>query len=138
MMRCAKSREHNHHVAEVAAWMRRWGLSVNDLIEIGGEDLRAGNPIRVEKARRVERCWSLMAKLGVDFRDFEDLALLTPDKSAPRRRHRVESLQPIEITNVFVSDSIHGKSTEINDLANSRPVDASEDDLFGFDGGHLK
>ena len=58
-------------VVEILDFMRKHGLTLSDLIEIGGEDLKASNPKRKEKARRVEKCWSLMARLSVKFADLE-------------------------------------------------------------------
>ena len=51
--------------------MRRNRLALDDLIEIGGEDFRSASPKRIETARRVEKCWSLMARLSVCFADLE-------------------------------------------------------------------
>jgi hypothetical protein len=55
-------------------------LLADDLVEIGGEDLRGRNS---KKARHVERVWALMAKLE-----------LTHNDVCPRkRRHRTPSLK---------------------------------------------
>jgi hypothetical protein len=55
-------------VIEVLVFMRKCALSLSDLIEIGGEDLRHRDQRIVEKARRVERCWGHMAarRIGYD------------------------------------------------------------------------
>ena len=59
-------------VTEVIASMKNGGLTLEALIETGGEDLKSPNSLLVEKARHVEKCWSLMAKLGVEYADLED------------------------------------------------------------------
>ena len=55
-------------VSEVADFMRKRGLTLDDLVAIVGQDL---NGKLAEKARRVEACWGLMAKLGVKYADLE-------------------------------------------------------------------
>jgi hypothetical protein len=65
-------------VVEILDFMRKHGLTLSDLIEIGGEDLKASNPKRKEKARRVEKCWSLMARLSLCYAHLE---------AAPAPRH---------------------------------------------------
>ena len=65
-------------VVEVLDFMRKRGLTHNDLIQISGEDFRSASPTRKEKARRVEKCWSLMARLSVCFTD-----LVRPRRSKP-------------------------------------------------------
>jgi hypothetical protein len=65
-------------VVEILDFMRKRGLTLNDLIQTGGEDLKSSNPKRVEKARRVEKCWELMARLSVKFADF--LTTVLPPK----------------------------------------------------------
>jgi hypothetical protein len=52
---------------QVYEFMERHRLTVADLTEYGGEDLRI--PRRKAKARQVERCWELMASLGVKHAD---------------------------------------------------------------------
>jgi hypothetical protein len=54
--------------------LRRHGLTLEDLIQVGDEDLKSTNPKRAEKARRVEQSWALMARLGVRFADLEQAA----------------------------------------------------------------
>jgi len=54
-------------VIEVLVFMHKRALSLPDLIEIGGEDLRHRDPCVVEKARRVERCWEHMAARGIGY-----------------------------------------------------------------------
>jgi hypothetical protein len=67
----AVSRKPQQAVVEILDFMRKHGLTLSDLIEIGGEDLKSSNPKRKEKARRVEKCLSLMARLSVKFADLE-------------------------------------------------------------------
>jgi hypothetical protein len=58
-------------VADVFAFMAKQGLTLGDLLVIDGAT--SSNRRQVEKARRVEKYWSLMAKLGVKFADLENL-----------------------------------------------------------------
>src|SRR6516165_218338 len=58
-------------VVEVLDLMRKRGLSLDDLIQVGGEDLKSPNPKRVKKAHYVEKAWALMARLSVKFADLE-------------------------------------------------------------------
>ena len=58
-------------VAEVLEFMRKRRLKLNDLIDIGGEDLRSPDKGRAGKARCVEKTWELMARLGVKYADIE-------------------------------------------------------------------
>ena len=58
-------REHRPHVEAVLALLHRLSVSVDDLIEIGGQDLGSSDSKRAEKARRVTRVWATMAQLGV-------------------------------------------------------------------------
>jgi hypothetical protein len=105
-------------VVEIFDFMRKRGLTLNDLIQIGGEDFRSPSPMRREKARRVEKCWSLMARLSVKFADLEAAPPPTPDK--PARTRRGEGVFSEVVENKEISGT--EKSNEINDLANSVPV----------------
>ena len=58
-------------VAEVADFMRKKKLTLDDLTNIGGEDLKSSDKGRAGKARCVEKTWELMARLGVKFADIE-------------------------------------------------------------------
>jgi hypothetical protein len=102
--------------------MRRNRLALDDLIEIGGEDFRSASPKRIEKARRVEKCWSLMARLSVKFADLEQAPRSVPDKPARMRRGEGHFSQVTENAGVSGTFSSLHKSNEINDLANSAPV----------------
>lgn len=80
---------HAQAVEQVREYMRSRKLTLTDLIEIGGEDLRGG-PLR-KRALHVEKCWALMARLEVkhvDLGDFEPLTVPLPGSAARRRRDR--------------------------------------------------
>ena len=57
-------------VAEIFDLMRKRGLVLDDLIEIGGQDLCSSTK-QVAKAHSVEKTWALMARLSVKFADLE-------------------------------------------------------------------
>jgi hypothetical protein len=96
-------------VVEIFDFMRKRGLTLNDLIQIGGEDFTSPSPMRKEKARRVEKCWHLMARFSVKF---------------PARRRRGEAVfsEVVENKEISGTATCQTKSNEINDLANSVPV----------------
>jgi hypothetical protein len=73
MLTRAQIETRTHAIDQVSEFLdQRPRLSVEDLIEIGGEDLRKSVPAKLRaKALRVERCWSLMASLGVKYADLE-------------------------------------------------------------------
>ena len=71
MLSPAQLRERDQAAKQVLEFMRRRGLSLEDLVEVGGQDFSFKNPKRVEKARRVEKCWALMKPLGVKHVDLE-------------------------------------------------------------------
>jgi hypothetical protein len=122
----AIQQKQRHVVVEVLDFMRKRGLALSDLIQIGGEDLKLSNSKRVEKARRVEKCWSLMARLSVKFADLEAAAPPIPDKSARRRRGEGHFSEALEITRFSETPPHPFKSNEINDLADSAPVGGLE------------
>jgi hypothetical protein len=78
-------------VIEIFEFMAKRGLALDDLIRIGGEDLRPPNPKQVEKA--VEKVWALMARYSVKFADLEGAPGQSPTKPARRRRHERQSSQ---------------------------------------------
>ena len=102
-------------VVETLDFMRRNRLALDDLIEIGGEDFRSTSPKRIEKARCVEKCWSLMARLSVKFADLEQTPPPIPDKPARRRRGGGHISQVIENTADLWIGPAHNKPNEIND-----------------------
>jgi hypothetical protein len=118
-MSAAHKRDDAHTVDQVFEFMRRHGLSLEDLVEVGGEDLRSSNPRRAEKARRVEKCWALMARLGLKF---SNLPARVGHKSAPRRRGRSVFKQPVDIAHVSLPAPSYGKCSKINELAVSAPA----------------
>jgi hypothetical protein len=59
-------------VGEMFDFMAKTGLTLADLVEVGGADLKSANPRMAEKAKRTEKCWSLMAQLGVKYADLEN------------------------------------------------------------------
>jgi hypothetical protein len=67
-MSSARDRERAAKIAEVLAFAGRHRVSLDDLVNVGGEDLKASNAARAEKARRVDKTWSLMARLGINIR----------------------------------------------------------------------
>jgi hypothetical protein len=134
MLTSAQLRERANGVARVLEFVRRHGLSIDDLVEIGGEDFRSSNSMRAEKARRVEKCWALVAHLKVKHTDLGDpvladlaaAALPTPGKRTRRPRHSTEKRQAIEKSQQKGVEPAEQIASEINDLAVSVPVGAPE------------
>jgi hypothetical protein len=96
----ADRERHAQAVAEVFGYMRKHKLTLDDLINIGGEDFRSSSVKRVERARRVESCWSLMARLGIKFADLEGEPSQHTAKPVRRRRGEAHFLQALETTSV--------------------------------------
>jgi len=109
-------------VVEILDFMCRHGLTLDDLIEFGGAELKSTNSKTREKARRVDKCWSLMAQLSVKFADLESSPPPIPDKPARRRRGKGVFSEVVENKGVSGTETDQHKSNEINDLANSAPV----------------
>jgi hypothetical protein len=109
-------------VVEILDFMRKNRLTLDELIQVGGEDFRSASDKRIEKARRVEKCWSLMAGLSVKFADLEGAPPSIPDKSARRRRGEGNFSEVIENTSVSDTFTHQVKANEINGLADSAPV----------------
>jgi hypothetical protein len=122
MQTAAQTREHQQHIDQVCDFMRRHRLSLDDLIDIGGEDLCSSDPGRTGKARCVEKCWGLMARLGVKPIDLQDTAGQSPDSSARRQRHRKPIEKHQQNQCVEPKQLVGAKSFKINDLAISGPV----------------
>jgi hypothetical protein len=95
MLSPSQERDREQRIEEVAAYMRRLKLSIADLDEVGGEDLRARDPARVGKARAVERTWALMARLDVRHVDLVASGVCVYDFRARRPRHRKSSLKSL-------------------------------------------
>ena len=75
----------NHRIELTVAifeYMRKHGVTLADLTELGGEDLQHRDPVIVEKARAVERAWGRIAAVGLRFVDLEQFA------SSPANFHR--------------------------------------------------
>ena len=77
-MSTLREREQAVAVNRVFNYMRQHKLSLADLTEYGGEDIpnpklpeKICSPARVKKARAVERCWELIARLGLTFAALE-------------------------------------------------------------------
>ena len=111
-------------VAEIFDLMRKYGLTLDDLIQLGGEDLKSSNPKRVEKARRVEKCWELMARLSVKFADLEQAAGQHTAEPARRRRGEGESSQVIENKEISSDTPGEVKSLKNNDKTDDHSVEA--------------
>ena len=141
MIGSAQQKQRAQAVAEVFEFMRRRHLVLADLTEYGGEDLpnpklpeRVCNPARVKNARAVERCWELIAQLGLTFETLESSSYAnsaTPTLSRPARPSRGRrgaggaSKTPAFSTACEKTPS-QAKSSEINDLANLAPVGSSD------------
>ena len=112
-------------VIEIFDSMARRGLALDDLIQIGGEDLRPPNPKRVEKARHVEKVWALMARLSVKFAELEQAP--GQHTTEPARRRRGEELFSEVIENKEISgDTPHQvKSLKTNNKTDDHSVGAS-------------
>ena len=89
MTNAADRARHAQAVGEILAFMSKCGLALDDLIQISGDDLKSSNPKRAEKARRVSKCWELMARLSVCFADLEQGGL--PTRASRGRRGEANS-----------------------------------------------
>jgi hypothetical protein len=132
-------RELAQHVDQIHAFMRQRGLSLGDLTEIGGEDLRSSNSRRVEKARRIERCWALMAQIGVKCDELQErdipAVVPKPDFSTRRRRHSTVARQAIDTTGDLELTPREVNLSNINDLTISGPVGDPEIKSANIAGG---
>jgi hypothetical protein len=88
-------------VVEVQAFMHRHGLELTDLSSIGGAELKSPNQKPREKARRVEKCWALKARLSVRHAHLEQAPAHIPTKPARRRRGEGLFLQTVENKELF-------------------------------------
>jgi hypothetical protein len=129
MRTAAEERAYAANVEQVCEHMRRLRLSLNDLVDFGGEDLRSPDPHRAGKARSVEKTWALMARLSVQHVDLDDPALPLPVSKPPRRRHRkpAEKHQPYQ--RFGENQPSDTKLNEINDLSVCAAVGVSEASL---------
>jgi hypothetical protein len=115
-------RERACNVDHVLELVRRLGLSPADLTAYGAEDLRSANPARAGKARCVEKCWALMARLGVKYIDLPDTAGQSPDKPPSRRPGRRSAEKPQQYQEYDGKLAAAANSCEINDLTKSDRV----------------
>jgi hypothetical protein len=76
-------------IAEISGFMSKHHLDLDDLIHIGGEDLNSPDPRVAEKARRVEKTWALMARLGIKFTDLAQSTAQYPPSRPGMRVARV-------------------------------------------------
>ena len=113
-------------VVEVLDLMRKRGLSLDDLIQVGGEDLKSSNPKRVEKARHVEKAWASMARLSVKFADLEQAAGQHTAEPARRRRGGEPFLEVIGNKEISGGTPRQVKSLKINNKTDHHSVEASE------------
>jgi hypothetical protein len=113
-------------VAEVLSFMAKRGLTLVDLIEVGGEDLKSSDPKKSEKAKSGEKSWGLMAKLGVKYVDLENSVGHHPLK--PSRAQRGEGVlsEVVENKEVFAGNAGEAKSLKNNNKTNDHSVGASE------------
>jgi hypothetical protein len=124
------AKQQRQAIIQVLAYMRQHGLALGDLTALGGEDLRASNPTRVEKARRVEKTWALMARLGIVYAVLADAEPLPPDNSTRRRRGEGVFSQVIENTEKCSAENEPSPETDHESLkASAAPAEASRDPL---------
>ena len=97
----AQMKAHAAAVTEVQAFMCKRRLALVDLIEYGGAELKSSNPKTREKARHVEKCWALMARLSVHYAHLEPAPAADTAKPAPAQRgegHFPEVLENKEVS----------------------------------------
>jgi hypothetical protein len=118
-------------IVEILDFMRSRDLALNDLIQIGGEDLKSSNPKCAEKAHRVSKCSELMARLSVKFADLEQAA--GQHTAEPARRRRGEEVFPevIENTGISTDDPREVKPLKNNNKTDNHSVGLSENSAKG-------
>jgi hypothetical protein len=112
-------------VIEVSTFMRTRGLTLIDLIEVGGEDLKSVNPGRVKKARDVEKCWSLMAKLGVKYADLEHSPSRPTAKPTRAQRGEGPPTKTPLLSTTSAADSEKANSLKNNNKTDNHSVGGS-------------
>jgi hypothetical protein len=112
-------------VAEIFDLMRKRGLALDDLLEIGGQDLSSSNPKQVVKAHSVEKTWALMARLSVKFADFEQAPGQPPTKPARRRPGEEPFSEVIENKEISGDTPHQVKSLKINNKTDDHSVEVS-------------
>jgi hypothetical protein len=68
----AAERERLVNATRVFEFMAKRKLELEDLLNHGGAELKSPDAKIAEKARRVEKCWELMAQLSLDFVHLEN------------------------------------------------------------------
>lgn len=68
----ANDREREAAIREVLAFLHANDLTMDDLIEYGGEDLESLNQERRDTAKLVERAWAIMARHSLSIEDLEE------------------------------------------------------------------
>ena len=109
-------------IEPVLEFMRRHGLGLDDLTNIGGEHLRSPVSIQREMAGRVSRCWELIARNGVNFAELVTAVGSMPAPAPRRRRHRAAVEQVIDNAGELGISPLTPNPNEINDLAVSGSV----------------
>jgi hypothetical protein len=112
----------NSFVTQVFDFMRKQRVTLAVLDQVGGEDLDSSDFRKVERARRVERTWSLMAGLGVAFADLE--------RAEPSRRPRGGGVfsEIIENKGLFDHGPRKAKSLKNKEKAVHHSVEPSDPD----------
>src|SRR5262245_2360037 len=119
-----KAHEQLAVIEQVLALMSRLKISLENLVEVGGEDLKSSDPGRAGKARCVERGWALMARLGVKHsglesalsREFSAAAVPEPAIRPRRRRGRTPIQKTTQNQGVNKNQAPLTKPNEIRDL----------------------
>ena len=109
-------------IEPVLEFMRRHGLGLDDLTDIGGEHLKSPVSIQREMAARVSRCWELIARNGVNFAELVTAIGSMPAWAPRRRRHRASVKQAIDNAGELRTDPFTPNPNEINELAVSDSV----------------
>lgn len=72
MVSLARSKPPSREALEqIAAFMSKHKLGEDDLVNYGGAELKSPNQRIQRRARSVEKCWELMARLGVKAVDLD-------------------------------------------------------------------
>ena len=103
-MRTVAERAKAEIIGQVFAYLRRHRITLDDLINIGGEDLESPNAVLRELAHRIEESWSLIARFGVVFAELERAAPQHRAKPARRRHGKGVSSQVLESKGVSGAD----------------------------------
>jgi hypothetical protein len=109
-------------IEPVLEFMRRHGLGLDDLTDIGGEHLESPVSIQREMAARVSRCWELIARNGVNFAELVTAVGSMPTPAPRRRRHRAAFEQAIDNARELRTAPSTPNPNEINELAVSGSV----------------